>query len=311
MKRTVLGSRTGPGHYYDIRDGFRMGDMACAHYCLLQWRHDNPDSRLYITWDSRHAKSHYGRKLPMSWVFGGIADEVWETSRIGEKFAAPNAIPIRPVHLWDDWFKLRSVRTVFPTIQPPKEYITKARTFLNQFKVPEKYVLYQPLMDAGYHHYRNAPPSWYKAVLDLIAPKVPVVVATAPGWTEKLRPHPKAIKSSINDDSPLLTMALSAMSSVHCGGETGLPLWASLFKVPVVAMFRHWKYYFDSRRNNALYDYMPMDCGKPVVYAQLESDPKEVADKILETFEGRGVSTPMDTEPMDIAAGGLWPRKEV
>lgn len=304
MITKIIGNKEGqPVAYYDLRDGFRMGDLACLRAILADWRRLYPDRRLYIIWNKHHKISHYGNFLPMEWVVGDIADEIWETEIEGEDLRVPGGEDIRTTHHWDEWTKLRYSRAVSPTLPPPEYSIDKSREFRKQNGLPEKYIAYQPLFDAGYHLYRNGKIVWWEQLLEKLSKRVPVLTLCHHEFKDKFKIPKEAFSTMPGMVNPLTSLGLVYDSSLMVGGETGMPLWACLFKKPVVAVFRQWTLYSDVERGSSLYDYCPIDFEAPVIHAPLEGQIDMVANIIVDAFEGKLPSTPIQSIISRIAGG--------
>lgn len=276
-----------------------MGDLACFYVWMGEWRLENPGVKLVVYYDPFDHRHEYSQQLPLHWIFKDIADEVWIREHPNEYVTLKglaicdprNKKSPRHVHIWDVWRKFMFKRSFVPKILPPEDAIARGKNWLDTFNVPPNFAVLQPLFDAGYHQYRNAPPAWWTAVAEaMIKLGVPPVI---------LGPHKFAHRMTVPEGayplwqaikSPLDSMGVIVQSQVHVGGETGLPLWSGIFRVPVVSTLRTW-----SSCDNGKYDYRPISYGAPVVFAQLEGDPVQVAQTIADVFFGRVItSTPIE-----------------
>lgn len=295
MIKRKIGQRKGQPFHFDMRKGFRMGDLAGAHVYLTDWRTRNT-GRLVIVWNRHAGCNAYSQHFPMSWVFGDVADEIWESERPNDSLALPPGHDLSVYHIWDNWFHLRQKQKLARSlkISPLPAWTDQAHAALRHFGITERFVTVQPLFDAPYNTYRNAPVEWWDRLIRILAPKVPTVVLASSEHRDVLPICSRAYPAWDCSMDPLGSLGLISLAGTHVGGETGLPLWAGIFKVPVVFASRKWGPYKDKR---ATYDFRPIDFGAPVVHAQLEGDPEEVAARIINTFEGREKSTP-DVGPL-------------
>jgi hypothetical protein len=298
VKTTIMGQRQGPpGHLY-LYERIRMGDMASLHMILGHWRQANPERRLYVYYNPYVKMNCYARYLDMAWCFNAIADEVSVRETPNEPMKCPpgeEAFNPWKTHMWERWRQYMFHRDFEPTIMPTQAVMDKADSYLAQYKVPPRFAVLQPLCDAGYHKYRNAPQAWWSLVCkELTTLGVPTVVIGPAQHMRGINVHGcyRLYEACTN---PYESMGVTCRSAVHAGGETGLPLWAGIFRIPVVALFRQWragggegKY-----KDKTNFDYRPISFGAPVVFAQLGGEPGKVARTIHLTFEGKAVSTPV------------------
>jgi len=296
MKKIILGDRKGELCYISLHLRTRVGDLAGLDMCMGEWRLHNPDKRLIVFYDPFSRIHEYSRQMPIDWVFETIADEVWIKENGDKGITIPGRqiydffLQESPVHLhlWESWYKLRRSRTFNPTIKMRKDVLEIADNHLKQYKVPEKFVVVQALFDAGYHKYRNAPILWWIHVCNVATRMgLPIVLIGPTRWMgnpslpEGVYPLFKTVSN------PYEAMAIGSRARVFIGGETGLPLWEPFFQVPVIAAFRHW------RLDSGKYDYRPISFGAPVIFAQLEADPKPIANAAYNIVSGKTIpSTP-------------------
>ena len=294
MRRTFLTQRVGPSFYVDLRQGFRMGDFACLHIWLLEWRQQHPSAHLTILWNGFHWRSVYARMLPQAWLFEGLADELWEAeSSLDTPPTPPNATSLgdlyTKIHIWDLWHRFARTKPVTPTIQPPASYQQRAHACLKSLQAPPEFVVLQPLYDAGYNKQRNAKPLWWKQLGQALACKMPVVVVGSARFMAPLglaSPHIYPFWQ-LGQEDPLLSLAVAKQAKAFIGGETGLTLWAGVCGISVVALYRQWK-------SGGHFDYRPIGWQAPVVHAPLEGDVPQVVQTIQAVASGQQKeSTPL------------------
>lgn len=283
-------------HHLSLSDRIRMGDLACIRTWLQDWRLDHPAHELLVYYDQNHPVSKFSRKIDPDWVFGDLVDELWlrdgreahpvmRGTRIAEFYnhKAPNY-----VNIWTWWLALRKSRRIAPTIQPPQANVDKAMTTLRTKLQDEKFVVLQPLMDAAYNTYRNAPAIWWSRVAErLVKHGMPTVLIGAPEQIRKMGKIPGTIDMSKELHDPFAAMALTSQAAVHIGGETGFPLWSGLFGVPVIFTSRAWKIGLGNPGTKAEgYDFRPIDYHAPVLWGELEGDVNKIGTDALGLFTG-------------------------
>ena len=253
--------------------GFAIGDRAWTHVWMLDWRARHPDARLILT-DRTNANPQlqsWACCLDAAWLGAGIADEIWETVYQEEPLPRLRAYPLYHAPMGRIWKWLRRNKQVTPTIRPKPEAMARAEEVLARYKVPPKFIVLHPLWDASYNTYRNAPPTWWDAVCVQLAKMAPVVVVGA-HWNSSKMPLPGNAFPIWNERlSSMDTLALVSKATVHVGGETGFTIWAPIFQVPTLAVYRKWKGWETDQL-----DVRPISFGAPVVHAQLLGDPAEV-----------------------------------
>jgi hypothetical protein len=214
------------------------------------------------------------------WLFEHIADEVWITTTPDEQIPHPSTYPLYHTNLWRIWRWLRANKKANPTITPKQESIDRVKQLLEDYKVPEKFVTLQPLFDAGYNQHRNAPVGWWREVTDKLCAHFPVVLLGTPQSALKFGKHEKAYSLWDNDLSPMDSLALLYLAQVHAGGETGLSLWAAVFKRPTVAIYATWS---DTGGHFPM-DCRPLSCGAPVEWAPIGKEPEKTVDQVIRLF---------------------------
>lgn len=290
MKKTIIGKHTGPLFCMDMAckftppgrsswygHGFAIGDRAWTHVWILDWRARHPDARLILT-DRTNANPQlqsWAGALDAAWLGDGIADELWETSYQEEPMPRPRAYPLYHAPMGRIWKWLRRNKKVMPRIRPKPAALARAAEVLAQYKVPSRFITLQPLWDASYNTYRNAPPQWWQAVCERLAAVAPVVLVGA-HWNAAKMSLPKNTFPIWRERlSSMETLAIISKATVHVGGETGMTIWAPIFKIPTIAVYRQW----DGWEAEHL-DVRPIPFGAPVVHAQLLGDPATVARRI-------------------------------
>jgi len=290
MKKTIVGKHTGPLFCMDMAckfippgrpvwygHGFAIGDRAWTHVWLLDWRIRHPDARLILT-DRTNANPQlqsWACALDAAWLGAGIADELWETSYQEEPMPRPHAYPLYHAPMGRIWRWLRRNKKAVPSIRPKPAAVARAADVLAQYKVPSHFITLQPLWDASYNTYRNAPVYWWQAVCEKLARVAPVVLVGA-HWNAAKMSLPKNTFPVWREHlSSMETLAIISKAAAHVGGETGTTIWAPIFKIPTVAVYQQW----DSWETKHL-DVRPISFGAPVVHAQLSGDPAAVTRRI-------------------------------
>ena len=295
MNRIILGNRDLAPAFYDMgcrfrpnRSGgwyggpFRIGDRAAAHVWLADWRKRAPQRKLVVVEDSVMPGTEHSRALPGKWLFDGIADEVWVVEHPKERIARPAGQTLYHVTMWRIWRWLMFNKIVEPTIMPTVAAMKRADEILAQYGVPPKFTTVQPLFDAGYDKYRNAPADWWRHVIHQISIDMPVVVLGLPNNARKMQI--KGDKVHPIWETPMdamVTLAIIAKAAAHVGGATGTTLWAPIFKVPTLACYVYWGPHPGKKT-----DTRPLSFGSPVVYANLSGDIKSVALKAAGLYNG-------------------------
>jgi hypothetical protein len=294
MKKITLGDRTSAPAFFDMGarykprgagwygGAFRIGDRAAAHIWLADWRLKNPGRRLVVVEDSVMPGTEHSRALPGKWLFRSIADELWVVEHVGEHIPRPTGQTLYHVTMWRIWRWLMVHKTVNPTIRPTQEAMARALELLKKYDAPTKFVTCQPLFDAGYDKYRNAPASWWRELAVSMRGAMPVVLLGLPSSADKM---PLAGDNVIplwrEEMDAMTTLAVICHGSLHVGGATGTTLWAPIFKIPTLACYAGWSPH-PGRRT----DTRPMSFGSPVVYAHLGGDAKHVAMQALGVYNG-------------------------
>lgn len=294
MNKRIIGNHTGALYYMDMAckfapagrpiwygHGFAIGDRAWTHVWILDWRSRNPKGRLIIT-DRTNADSQlqsWAGVLDGSWLGAGIADEVWDTQYQEEPLPKPRGYPLYHVPMGRIWKWLRAHSKVVPTIRPKPAAMDRAAETLERYKVPPRFISFQPLWDASYNTYRNAPPGWWEDVCAKLAKIAPVAVVGAYWNSAKMKLGKNAFPVWNDRLSSMDTLAVVSKATVHVGGETGVTIWAPIFKVPTVAVYSRW-----SDWGNDYLDVRPISFGQPVVHAKLRGEPAAVARSIADLW---------------------------
>jgi hypothetical protein len=302
MKKVLLGDRKTAPAFFDMGarfkpraagwygGAFRIGDRAAAYVWLGDWRHKNPGRRLVVVEDSVMPGTEHSRALPGKWLFSGIADELWIAEEPGEQIMRPPGQTLYHVTMWRIWRWLMSHKTVKPAIRPTNEAMSKARELLKKHNAPTRFVTCQPLFDAGYDKYRNAPVEWWHSLVSALRGPMPVALLGLPENAGRMPLDGHNIIPLWNEKvDAMVTLALICHSALHIGGATGTTLWAPIFQIPTLACYVGWSPHPGMRT-----DTRPMSFGAPVVYAQLGGDVKSVALNALGIYNGTiKASTPL------------------
>ena len=286
MKKLVIGNHSGGRFAFLDMSGrfkpkvwgalFRIGDRAAAHLWVLQWRKNSPNDRILIIDDPFKEGSGDAIQLNATWLFAGLADEVWLTEHKDEHIDNPGAYPLYHTNLWRIWHWLRQHKTVEPTIQPKAESLERAKQLLVQYKVPSRFATLQPLFDAGYNKHRNAPVAWWRRLAECIRGDVPLVMVGSYGVGQQFGKLDGVYPLWDERLSPMDSLALIRLSSVHAGGETGLTLWSTMFKRPTVALYAQWK----TMAIEPAADCRPIPFGAPLEPAQLGGNELVIAEQV-------------------------------
>lgn len=301
MRRIILGSRTAGPAYFDMtgrppsggshRGGpFRIGDRAAAHVWLSDFRVRFPDRRLVALEDPGAHGTEASRDLRAEWLFAGLADEIWQAEFPGEPVSFPDGQSLYHVSLWRVWKWLSKNKVVQESaIRPTPEAMEKARALLDKEHVPKRFVTLQPLFDATYEKQRNAPAAWWGEVARQMSLRMPVVLLGHPSCEQSMSPPHGAQAFWRHHLTTMESLAVLSLSSLHVGGQTGLTLWASLFKVPVIATYREWSW--NLRKGT---ESRPIAFGAPVIYAPLAGAADDVAFRAWNAYNGSMTnSTPL------------------
>lgn len=302
MIRHTIGSRTGAPAFFDMGarfkppgagwygGAFRIGDRAATYIWLHDWRLVNPDRKLVFIEDSVMAGTEASRYLEGRWLVGDIVDELWQITAVGEVIPRPAGDSIYHVTMWRIWKWLMTNKTFQPTIQPREDAVARVADILKTAGVTGPYVTVQPLFDAAYDVYRNAPPNWWRDIVHELSKHIKVLVLGDGRNVANLSPDGSNVvalwKYNLN---PMESLAAISKALLHVGGETGTTLWAPILRIPTLACYRNWasqaKGYTDTR---------PISFGKPVVWSHLEGHVPELAWKALGIAYGHIIdSTPL------------------
>jgi hypothetical protein len=267
-----LGDRTSAPAFFDMAarfkprgahwygQGFRIGDRAAAHIYLKVWRQANPSRKLVVVEDNHIPGTEYSRWLPATWLFDGIADEVWKTANQNETVRRPNGEALYVRTLWAFWKSfMHSARAVEPVIQPDDISMRRADTLLREMRVPAHYVTLQPLFDASYDKHRNQKPDWWQGLIERAVGRMPTVILGVHPNLKQLRLPHNCYPIIARGVDPMVSLALIAKGAMHVGGATGTTLWAPILKKPTVAIYKAWAPVGGT-------DVRPISFGQPVVF---------------------------------------------
>ena len=293
MKVIRVGKRDGPSYHIDLGTKTRIGDMAAVRLWLAVWRQTYPNARLTVCFDTRMPAHCYSKSIPLEWALGPYIDEAWvvDSSGPGRSSALPgtelvnftNRRSLKYCYLWKWWGiggrRYAAQRSQTELTLPPKT-LEAAWRRLEEMRVVSNFVAVQPLWDARYHLYRNAPKEWWGGLISALAVRdIPVVVL---GAESVLSPLINTIPGTCRIcGSAFDSIAISSLATTFVGGETGLPLWASMLGVPVAATLRHWRLGWPSGD-----DFRPLSFGEPVVHISLNSRPAEASNAVEAMFRG-------------------------
>ena len=295
MKLIKLGARSAAPAFFDMASrfrpqhaahwygsGFRIGDRAAAYVYLKSWRIQNPTRRMVVLEDNTLPGTEYSRWLPASWLFNGIADEIWEVTNAKETVKRPPGEALYVQTLWQFWKTfMHSTRQLVPDIHPSGTAVLRAEQLLQELKVPKKYLTIQPLFDAMYDKHRNQTVGWWQVVIDKLALAIPTVVLGAASNVPKFKlPFASYPLMSYGLD-PMTSLALIERATLHVGGATGTTIWAPILKVPTVAAYVSWS-------STASTDVRPISFGRPVIFSPLSDSPVGTAERIIATFKQLG-----------------------
>ena len=307
MKKTIIGNRTGKSSYLNLYMKTRMGDLAGCRALMCSWRRQHPERRLYIFYNPFDPLAEYSRNIPIEWVFQGVADEVWIQDSPHEPIFLPgdetydifHGHKKNYMHLWAGWREHMKHPDPDTPIMPPQRILERGEQIKKEYEIPERFVVIQALFEAGYHQYRNAPKAWWSAVAEAVAQLgIPVALIGPTKYMQDVRVPGGVYPVFRTLPNPFEAMGLIAKASVFVGGETGLPLWAGVFKVPVVATFRGWQLKNENSKDCKNLEYRPISFGAPVVYTPLEGSVVQAAQTIKGVFTGSiTTSTPTGYNP--------------
>jgi len=294
MRIRYLGDREGDPAFFDMAVRFRppgvrwygplrMGDRAAAHVLVGEWRKGNPGRRLVVYVDERLPGSDFGPGLPPDWLFGGMVDEIREAEVFEESLGSPVGERILTRDLWAHWAFLYRRSSFVPAIRPEKWSLGSARRILAERGVGDRFAVVHPLFDAQYDVYRNESPSWWGEFFRKLAKDTVTVVIgrreNAAAWSSS---DLSGVVSLMQDDlSPMESLAVISMAGAYAGGATGMTIWAPLFGIPALALYRSWS------PHSPGIDVRPRSFGGPVVRGNLGADTGETAELVLSLASGR------------------------
>jgi len=288
----ILSCRKGPPAYFDMAARFRppqvrsygifrIGDRAAAHIMVGDWRVSHPDHQLTVIEDDFADTVRYSRILTARWLFEGWVDQIWSTERLGETVPLPQGEAVCKYPYFEHWSRFRRDMTFIPSIKPDAGAVDRVREALSDMKVGPEFVTIQPLWDACYLRYRNELPVWWMEVVERLARDIPVVVlGLASNFIDVKCPAGAFPLYNLNWNI-MESLAAMSLAKAHIGGETGTTLWAPIFGVPTLALYRCWFL------PGARLDVCPISFGKPVVWGRLGSDAREIEEKAVVLAGGR------------------------
>jgi hypothetical protein len=262
-------------HWYGT--GFRIGDRAAAYVYLKWWRLSNPRRRLIVIEDNWIQGTEHSRWLTASWMFAGIADEVWELER-NEAVSRPNAEALYTKTLWAFWKSFMQTSRLTPDIKPMDAALLRAELVLRDLGIPSNFISVQPLFDAGYDKHRNQTARWWQNVANQLASRAPVLVLGLSSNYGKLTLSPQCHPAIRYGLDPMVSLALISKAALHVGGATGTTLWAPIFRVPTIAVYKNWSAVGQT-------DIRPISFGKPVVYSPLSDTEPSTVTRIVLTYQ--------------------------
>jgi len=330
MHHSIIGNRTGEACFLRLPVPVRMGDLCSLRLLVSEWRYENPLPRLSVTFDGVPDIHCYSRQIPLEWVFDGLADEVLSREHIIESFpnsigkrvlaiwnGDADVIEWRDpeekdptkqsysfynpsnklemIHMWTAWRMFMFNRKTNPVILPPDYVTVRAAKFLHAYGVPRDFMVVQPLCEAGYHRYRNSPKEWWEEVSVICAQSgIPIVVLGPTTYLKRhnfKHNHPLIFPLFKELNNPFDSVGVISLSKGIIGGETGLPLWSAMMKIPVVSALREWG---RGRDGGGRVEYRPISFGAPVVFGSLDKNPRDIAAIMSSVFEGKASSTPRE-----------------
>ena len=267
-------------HWYG--SGFRIGDRAAAYIYLKYWRSQNPTRKLVVLEDNALPGTEYSRWLPASWLFQGIADEVWEVTGVKDVVKRPPGEALYVRTLWQFWKTfMHSARSLVPNIHPNGVSVMRAEQLLQELKVPKKYLSIQPLFDAEYDKHRNQTAGWWQVVIEKLSARLPTVVLGVPASAAQLKLPFACFPLITRGVDPMTSLALIERATMHVGGATGTTIWAPILHVPTVAVYKTWV-------STGSTDVRPIGFGKPVIFSPLSDSPASTAERIVLAYKQVG-----------------------
>jgi ADP-heptose:LPS heptosyltransferase len=253
---------------------FRMGDRAAAYVWLLDWRMRNPHDHIIVIDDPhREEVKQWAACLDAEWMFSEIANEIWISDSHEEFIPKPNAYTMYHTNMWRIWLWLRKHKICKPTLRPKADSLKRMDQLLHKLKVPRPFVTVQPLYDAKYNTFRNAPPTWWQMLASEAGKMRPVVlIGTETSAKQMVKVPRNCFPLWDHALSPMDSMALISMAEAHIGGETGTTLWAPIFNVPTIGVYLHW----GDTGGHFPMDCRPMPFGSQVRHMSLNGSPDTV-----------------------------------
>lgn len=280
----------------------RVGDLAGA---VAVFSNQPVPNRRIIIRDPLRWRTHYSRQLDVAHYFKDVANDLLVREDNSEIIVIPGDTSTNSIRhtfaptLWEHYRRLRKSCTRFPTVKPQPDALKIAHNLLKKYGLkPDNFVLLQPLFDAGYDKFRNAPKAHWNALRAHIDPSIPVALLTSKNLGKGF-PWDKGFVPLFEEDPPYdVSIALSALAKVFVGGQSGLILWATMFRTPIVAVYREWRLRSVKARHAS--DSRPISFGAPVVHAELASSPAEIGEKINLTYCGVLTTTVVKDWGMDL-----------
>lgn len=267
----------------------RIGDKAAIYTHLYYWRQKNPNTKLIIPTDNIAHETHWSRQLDNEWLFKDIADEIWFAERGNEPFECPPGLNLYNQQYFCLWAQLAKMAPLHVPLQLPQDVKTEAQSRLKRWGVPARYAVVSPLLDAHYDKHRNIPPAWWTNVISILSRSIPVVII---GDAHSMQTFPVStglpnIYPLFNDNlTPMQSLAIIQGAAVYLGGETGMTLWAGLFKVPVVAAYAFWDTPWAKNARRGM-ETRPISFGAPVKWG-CPGGGYDVAVRAAESIARRG-----------------------
>lgn len=261
-----------------VGHGFKFGDL-CSISTLLRWLVFGgkiPRQILYVKDDTR---TRPGGFLDYTWVFEESAD-IKPTDCV-------DSLRDKGLWTWKQWLVFRELVTsgstyLPPKSKPPERYMAHSVETACKLGLPNRYAMLLPLYDAKYHQYRNGKVAWWHELLGKLAKRIPVLVTGPKSYGNDIKVPNGAFNGFGLDLPPMVTMAMISQCSLFVGGETGLPVWASVLGIPVAATWAYWH----PVKLRGGQDYRPVPLSAPVVYVPLNGDVDQCAEIIVHMFEG-------------------------
>jgi hypothetical protein len=295
MKIVKLGVRSASPAFFDMAarfkpptashwygSGFRIGDRAAAYVYLKYWRQHNPGRKLIVLEDNTLPGTEYSRWLTSAWLFHDIADEVWEIAGAKDIVNRPPGEALYVRTLWQFWKTfMHSARVLVPNIHPDGVSVMRAEHLLKELSVPKKYLTVQPLFDAEYDKHRNQAAGWWQVVIEKLSVRLPTVVLGTPESAAKLKLPFACFPMISRGVDPMTSLALIERATMHVGGATGTTIWATILRVPTVAVYKTWT-------STGMTDVRPISFGKPVLFSPLSDSPASTAERIISAYKQQG-----------------------